>query len=83
MAPSTRNIWLPILEINMIEVVGSDDGNTSIGQQTWSKKQDGNVTLMTCVIETYDPDTYVIAQGVLEWENDMATIIDSLTKNQT
>ena len=33
---------------------------------------------MEHVLQTIDPDTYVDAQGVSEWENVMATEIDSL-----
>ena len=36
---------------------------------------------MEHVLKTYDLETYVDAQGVPEWENDMNTEIDSLKKN--
>ena len=38
---------------------------------------------MACVIDTYDPNTYLDAQGVLERENFMFYEIDFLKKNQT
>ena len=38
---------------------------------------------MACVLDTYDTNTYVYAQGVPKWENSMTTEIESLKKNQT
>ena len=55
----------------------------TIGRQTRSQKQRGNVALMACVFDTCDTDTYVNAQGVPEWENVMTVEIDSLKKNKT
>ena len=38
---------------------------------------------MEHIIETYDPNTYVGVQEVLEWENVMAVEVDSFKNNQT
>ena len=38
---------------------------------------------MENVLKTYYLNTYLDAQGVPEWENDMTYEIDSLKKNQT
>ena len=38
---------------------------------------------MEHVLKTYDLNTYLVAQGVPGWENDMNSEIDSLKKNQT
>jgi hypothetical protein len=41
------------------------------------------VTLMTHVIETYDPVTYSDIKGQTEWEHAMKTEIDSFSKKKT
>ena len=38
---------------------------------------------MEHVLKTYDLNTYLDAQGVPVWENDMTSKIDSLKKSQT
>ena len=38
---------------------------------------------MTHVLETYDPEAYVDAQGVSKWENVIYTKIDWLVNNLT
>ena len=74
---------LPRWAIKTIEAARPNYGNMSIGPQNCSKKQYFNISLMTHVPDTYDPDTYICAQGVLEWENVMTTEIYSMKKNQT
>jgi hypothetical protein len=43
---------LPRWAAKMIEVVGLDVGDISLGQQTHNQKHHTNVSLMTCVMET-------------------------------
>ena len=40
-----------------------------------------SVSLMACVLQTYDSDTYDDARGVLEWETTMIAEINLLKKN--
>ena len=59
--PKSLMTFLPQWIVKTIEVVGQDAGNLNIGQQTYSQKYCGNVSLMAHVLDTYDPDTYVDA----------------------
>ena len=38
---------------------------------------------MNQILETYDPETYVDAQGKTQWEQAMRHELDSLEKNHT
>ena len=46
-------------------------------------KKNCSATVMACVLETCDLDTYVDAQGVPEWETAVTAKMNSLKKNQT
>lgn len=59
---------IPQWATRMIEYVGPDVGDISIGIQTHIEKQHASVSLMTLVIETCDPYSYVDAQGQPKWE---------------
>jgi hypothetical protein len=74
---------LPRWVVKAIEVVGVDASDISSGRQTRSRKQHSSFSLMTHVLETSDLVAYSNAQGRPEWEHDMQTEIDSLTKNHT
>jgi len=51
--------------------------------QTRSQKQHADVVLMTHVLETSDPVTYLDVEGWPEWEQAMKVENDSLSKNHT
>jgi hypothetical protein len=50
---------------------------------TQSQKQHANIALMTCVLETSNPVTFLDVEGQPKWEQAMNTEIDSSSKNQT
>ena len=60
--PNSPLSCLPWWDVKAIEAARLDVGNTSNGQQTYNHKHHGSVAPMKCVLETYDPNTYVDAQ---------------------
>lgn len=72
--PSTLPIWVP----KTLESTSSEVRNPSDTRQTRS-----NFSLMTKVLATDDPTTYVQAKGKLHWEHAMFAKYESILRNKT
>ena len=79
----SSSIHIPFWEATMIEATWLDVGDAIIGWQTHNKEQHGSASLKAQVLGTYDLNTYVDVQGILEWETIMTIDIDPLKKNHT
>ena len=75
--------FLPRWDIKTLELVGFDVDDVSSICQTRNQKHQANVSLMTQVLDTCDPNTYVDDKGQPKWEKAMSTKMDSLLNNHT
>jgi hypothetical protein len=60
---TSLNPYLPRWDVKIIEFAGPNIGNISLGRLTHSHKQRDSVDLMTQIINTCDPRSYIGDQG--------------------
>lgn len=63
---NTSTPYLPQWDVKSLQLAGSDVDEITSNCQTHSQKQQASVALITCVLETCDPNTYADVKGQIE-----------------